>query len=129
MTATSTVHTHGTNGGYSRGCRCVPCTDAMTAYRANKGKCAVESCDRKVFARSLCRGHWQRDKDFGDVRADEPLRFSEPPPEKPKKSRGTASTVYNANGSTFSQTLTLEEWKRERAKADLVHVVVPGLAS
>lgn len=124
-----TVHTHGTTGGYARGCRCVPCHDAMLAYRRNKGTCGVAACDRQVFAKSMCRGHWQRDKDCGDVRAAEPLRFSAPKVVKAKKSPGHAAAVYNDNGSTISETLTLEQWKKARAETPSVHIVVPQLAS
>lgn len=36
--------------------------------------CEVDTCDRTVFVKRLCRAHYDRLAKFGDVRADVPLR-------------------------------------------------------
>lgn len=36
--------------------------------------CSVEICDREVFARGWCAGHYQRWRNHGDLRPDVPIK-------------------------------------------------------
>lgn len=36
--------------------------------------CAVETCDRPTWARGYCRAHYERQRLYGDVRAEIPIR-------------------------------------------------------
>lgn len=36
--------------------------------------CTIDGCDRRAFARGLCRPHANRKRKYGDVQADKPIR-------------------------------------------------------
>ncbi len=40
--------------------------------------CSVPNCGRKAVARGWCQGHWQRWRDHGDLKSDQPLTKSHP---------------------------------------------------
>ena len=59
---------HGTYDGYfNHGCRCIPCTRAfaktyreMQARRAEKTPCSVEGCQNGLYAKGVCKPHYER---------------------------------------------------------------------
>lgn len=61
---------HGTHDGYgNHGCRCRDCREAFaSAYymrqeqRAARTPCAIEGCDGGLYARGLCRAHYERQR-------------------------------------------------------------------
>jgi len=61
---------HGTYNGYHNyGCRCIPCTRAHSLWtrlnhrrreEATAGQCEVEGCENGLYAKGICKAHYQR---------------------------------------------------------------------
>ena len=74
--------------------------------------CAVEGCGRPAGpSRGLCRGHYQRFKEHGDVRADVPLRRYQP-------RGGTICTVPGCGNKAKGRGLCMAHYVRLRRTGD-----------
>lgn len=61
--------THGASGYTNYGCRCPVCREGhraahvrYQAERARRAPCRVEGCEGGLYARGLCKAHWERQR-------------------------------------------------------------------